>query len=216
MNTIGANLAVMAKDLEDAREKSDKLNKKGGKANAQKVDAATSKLESSNSQWESQAPFILETLQVLDEMRINQLRDLLTQLETHESDLAQRNQSVAAEVLGIMLEISTEQEVQSFAARTIAGKPTLEKRSTARQSIGQGSSLTPVTSAANEDDTSDHSAQHETKQGTRRIGQSRRRLGRDRTLTVNSPPRIIPPKKPDWHHAGPETTKHSWELWRFL
>ncbi len=164
MNTISANLTSMAKDLEDARDKSDKLNRKGVKANAQKVDAASAKLESSNSQWESQAPFILETLQVLDESRINQLRDLLTQLETHESDLSQRNQTAAADALAIILEVSTEQEVQSFAARAVAGKPPLERQTTARQSIsGPSTSLAPTTTN-NDDDASEHSGQ-EVKQG---------------------------------------------------
>jgi hypothetical protein len=40
MTTIQGNLASMARDLEDAQDKSDKLSKKGGKASALKVDAA--------------------------------------------------------------------------------------------------------------------------------------------------------------------------------
>ncbi len=90
IHTISANLHTMARELEDAQEKSDKLVRKGGKANAQKVDQATSKLESATQQWESQAPFIFETLQALDEQRINHLRDVLTQFETHEVDQATR------------------------------------------------------------------------------------------------------------------------------
>ena len=58
MHNISSNLGAIAKDLEDAQDKADKLNKKGGKASAQKVDAATSRLESASQQWESQAPFI--------------------------------------------------------------------------------------------------------------------------------------------------------------
>ncbi|KAL3965539.1 hypothetical protein ACCO45_002543 [Purpureocillium lilacinum] len=108
MHNISSNLGAIAKDLEDAQDKADKLNKKGGKASAQKVDAATSRLESASQQWESQAPFIFETLQALDESRINQLRDLLTQYQTHESDQAQRSQDIAVETLAVMLEINTE------------------------------------------------------------------------------------------------------------
>ncbi|RSM12864.1 hypothetical protein CEP52_002152 [Fusarium oligoseptatum] len=36
MNTMSNNLATMAKDLEEAQERSDKLSKKGGRANTQK------------------------------------------------------------------------------------------------------------------------------------------------------------------------------------
>jgi hypothetical protein len=166
MHTITANLTVMAKDLEEAKDKADKLNKKGGKANAQKMDLASSKLESASSQWESQAPFIFETLQALDELRINQLRDLLTQLQTHESDQAERNQTTAAETLAAMLEISTAQEIQGFVAKTVAGRPMLEKRTSTRQSsIAPGSSLAPPSSAPHDDDQSDHSGQNDAKSG---------------------------------------------------
>jgi len=48
--TIQTNLTSMARDLEDALEKSDKLTKKGGKANAAKVDMATQKLHAANGQ----------------------------------------------------------------------------------------------------------------------------------------------------------------------
>lgn len=140
MNTVYANLAAIAKDLEDAKDKSDRLTRKGGKASTQKVDAAISRLESSTQQWDSQAPFIFETLQALDESRINQLRDLLTQYQTHESDQAQRTQDSAVETLAQMLEISTEREIQNFVQKTTAGKPRLQTRATStRQSSIVGS-----------------------------------------------------------------------------
>ncbi|GJN76638.1 hypothetical protein PLIIFM63780_000124 [Purpureocillium lilacinum] len=134
MHNISSNLGAIAKDLEDAQDKADKLNKKGGKASAQKVDAATSRLESASQQWESQAPFIFETLQALDESRINQLRDLLTQYQTHESDQAQRSQDIAVETLAVMLEINTEREIQEFAQRTTAGRPSVPTRTSTRRS----------------------------------------------------------------------------------
>jgi hypothetical protein len=146
IHTITANLTSMARDLEDAKDKADKLNKKGSKASAQKLDLASSKLDSANSQWESQAPFIFETLQAVDESRVNQLRDLLTQFQTHESDMAQRSQLTAAETLAAMLEIDTAQEIQGFAERTIAGRPALEKRpSTRAASLAPSSTLAPPT-----------------------------------------------------------------------
>ncbi|KND92444.1 Suppressor [Tolypocladium ophioglossoides CBS 100239] len=134
MHNMSNNLSLMAKDLEDAQDKSDKLNKKGNKASAQKVDTTTSRLESASQQWESQAPFIFETLQALDESRVNQLRDLLTQYQTHEADQAQRAQDNAVESLAVMLEISTEKEIQDFAHRTTLGKPPVPTRTSTRRS----------------------------------------------------------------------------------
>src|SRR6266542_2643080 len=93
MTTIQGNLAAMAKEVEDAQHNSEKLSRKGGKASTQKVEAATSKLQSANQQWDSQAPFIFETLQALDERRLNHLRDVLTQYETHASDQVERNRA---------------------------------------------------------------------------------------------------------------------------
>lgn len=137
MHSISNNLSLMAKDFEDAQDKSDRLNRK--KASAQKVDAAASRLESASQQWESQAPFIFETLQALDESRVNQLRDLLTQYQTHEADQAQRAQDNAVETLAVMLEISTEKEIQDFAQRATLGKPPVPTRtSTRRSSVAAG------------------------------------------------------------------------------
>jgi hypothetical protein len=135
MNTISANLASMARDLDDAQDKSDKLSKKGAKANAQKVEAASARLESVSQQWQSQAPFIFETLQALDESRVNQLRDLLTQYQTHEADAAQQTQDHAAATLAIMLEISTETEVLSFAQKVTGNKRAPTRASTRQHSV---------------------------------------------------------------------------------
>jgi hypothetical protein len=163
IQTISANLQTMAKELDDAADKSEKLSKKGGRANAQKVDQAAARLESATQQWESQAPFIFETLQALDEQRINHLRDVLTQFETHEVDQATRTQAAAEEVLNVMLEVNTAQEIQNFVQRTTAGKPKVERRSMTRQP-------TPVTPTAappsiTGDDVSEHSGHRENAPG---------------------------------------------------
>jgi len=150
INTISANLQQMAKELDEAQDRSDRLSRKGGKANAAKVDQATSRLEAAQQQWDSQAPFIFESLQALDEQRINHLRDVLTQLVTHEVDQAARTQASAEDVLNTLLEVQTEQEIKNFAHKMTAGRPKLEKRTTSsrqaplRQTPSrQGSALTP-------------------------------------------------------------------------
>lgn len=164
IHTISTNLQTMARELEDAQEKSDKLTKKGGKANVQKVDQATSKLESATQQWESQAPFIFESLQALDELRINHLRDVLTQLETHEVDQATRTQAAAEDAVNFMLEINTSAEIQNFAHKVTAGKPKVERKSgpgpgtMSRQSTSAGPSpLAPPSGSVHDDDVSEHS-----------------------------------------------------------
>lgn len=128
MQTVASNLATMARELEDAKEKVEKLSKKGGKASALKVDTATARLESASSQWESQAPFILETLQALDEQRCNHLRDVLTQYETHEVDQSDRLRASANDALATIVEADTSLEIENFANRVTAGKPKVERR----------------------------------------------------------------------------------------
>jgi len=163
MQTISANLIAMAKELDDAVEKSEKLTRKGGKANSHKVDLAASRLDAATSQWESQAPFIFETLQAIDEQRINHLRDVLTQFETHEVDQATRTQATAEDVLNTMLEVSTEQEIQNFVHKTTAGKPKVERKTMTRQSsVVASSNLAPPSTSGHDDDVvSDHSVHRE-------------------------------------------------------
>ncbi|ROV99504.1 hypothetical protein VMCG_06422 [Cytospora schulzeri] len=120
MQTMSSNLSTIAKELEDAQEKVEKLSKKGGKANALKVDTANARLESASSQWESQAPFILETMQALDEQRCNHLRDVLTQLQTHEVDQTDRLRAAANDALTTILEADTSREVDNFVAKVTA------------------------------------------------------------------------------------------------
>ncbi|EFY96277.1 Fes/CIP4 domain-containing protein [Metarhizium robertsii ARSEF 23] len=133
MHNISSNLTAMARDLEGAQDKSDKLNRKGAKASSQKVDEASAKLESAAQQWESQAPFIFESLQAVDETRVNHLRDVLTQYQTHETDQAQRVQEIAAQTLAVVLEINTEKEIKDFVAGTVAGKPLAATRTSTRR-----------------------------------------------------------------------------------
>ncbi|KAK3687726.1 Muniscin C-terminal mu homology domain-containing protein [Podospora appendiculata] len=197
MQTISANLSTMSRELEDATEKSEKLTRKGGKANAQKVDQATSRLESASQQWESQAPFIFETLQALDEQRINHLRDVLTQFETHEVDQATRTQASAEEVLNTMLEVNTAQEIQNFAQRTTAGKPKIERRTVTRQSsVAGGSALAPpsITGHDNDDGVSEHSGHKEGQPESKIRSRIGTMLGRRRQSIHGGFGPLAPPK----------------------
>ncbi|TVY54391.1 Cytoskeletal protein syp1 [Lachnellula cervina] len=143
MSTVQGNLSTMAKELQDAQEKADKLSKRGGKASAQKVGQASSKLQTAESQWDSQAPFIFESLQALDERRLNHLRDVLTQFETHQADQVERNRITVEQTLSSLLEIDTAQEIRNWSSQTVAGKPITERK--ARQLSTSGSTGVPAT-----------------------------------------------------------------------
>ena len=117
------NLASIAKDLENAQSKTEKARIKGAK-----VEKATSEMEVAQSQWESQAPYVFEQLQALDETRVNQLRDLLTQYLTHEADNVERNRSGSELSLNALLSIETADEIKAFAARVTSGRQSLPGR----------------------------------------------------------------------------------------
>lgn len=128
IQNVQGNLHNMARELEDAREKSEKLSKKGAKASTHKVDLAASRLDSAIQQWESQAPFIFESLQALDETRMNQIRDALTQYGTYAGEHAQQLQADAEGVLNGLLDYQTSSEIHHFVSKTTGGRPKIEKR----------------------------------------------------------------------------------------
>ena len=126
MTTIQGNLAAVAKDVDGAHKRAAKLS--GGKSSANKVANATSDVQAANQQWESQAPYVFEQLQALDESRINHLRDVLTQLETHEVDLVERNRITAESCLNALLNVDASDEISTFVARISGGEPSLPPR----------------------------------------------------------------------------------------
>jgi hypothetical protein len=153
----------MQKELDEAQLKADKLGKKGGKANSLKVDNASQKLEIASSQWDSQAPFVFEKLQAVDESRLNHLRDVLTQYQTHEADQVERNRVTAETTLNSLLEVDTSQEIQNFARNTTQGKPKVE-RNARRTSSSAGSNTLPpppIPKVSTGDGGSEHSGRNE-------------------------------------------------------
>ncbi|KAI9886047.1 MAG: hypothetical protein M1823_002167 [Watsoniomyces obsoletus] len=128
LSTIQGNLSAMAKEVEMATEKTEKLKRKGGKASAAKVAAASSELENANSQWISQAPFVFENLQAADETRTNFVRDVLTQLQTHELDWIEQSRTTAEECLNELLNVEASNEVRAWAARATSGRPRMDRQ----------------------------------------------------------------------------------------
>jgi hypothetical protein len=123
MTTIQGNLNAMAKEVEKAQQKVDKLQGKGEKADANKVANATSDVDNARVQWQSQAPYVFENLQTLDESRCNQLRDLLTQLQTLEADQIQKSSSAPEQCLNVLLNVETQDEIQTFVLRAMSMAP---------------------------------------------------------------------------------------------
>ncbi|GAD99835.1 Fes/CIP4 homology domain protein [Paecilomyces variotii No. 5] len=127
MPTIQSDLSSLAKTLESAQKKAEKLKDKGPKA-ADKIAAAIQAVEEANQQWDSRAPFVFEQLQAVDESRSNHLRDVLTQLETHEVDQVERNRQTAENCLNVLLNTETADEIKTFAAKVSGGRAPVPRR----------------------------------------------------------------------------------------
>lgn len=138
ISTIQGNLAAVARDLDGAQKRAQKLA--GGKSNANKVANATSDVDAANQAWDSQAPYVFEQLQALDESRVNHLRDVLTQFETHEVDLVERNRITAESCLNALLNVNTADEISTFVAQNAGGDQNVPRRH-GNRSATTGSSI---------------------------------------------------------------------------
>jgi len=154
MSTMQGNLQALARDYDGSRKKADKLNQRGGRADSHKVANASSDFDNASQQWTSQAPYVFEALQAVDESRCNHLRDLLTQYETLEVDLVERNRKTAENTLNSLLNVETSNEIRTFASRNGAGtggrRPSATTRPSRSSRSGPSSAAAAVaaTSAA--------------------------------------------------------------------
>lgn len=129
MSTMQHDLANLAKELESAKKKADKLKDKGPKA-AAKTSSAVSAAQEVAQQWESRAPFVFEQLQAVDEHRLNHLRDVLTQYETHEVDQMERTRQSAESCLNALLNVQTDEEIRAFTTRVTGGRAPVSRTTT--------------------------------------------------------------------------------------
>ncbi|UJO21694.1 Cytoskeletal protein syp1 [Fulvia fulva] len=166
MSTVQGNLAAIAKDIDKAQQKSEKLQGKGEKAEANKVANATSDLDNARAQWDSQAPYVFEQLQALDETRVNHLRDLLTQFETLEADQVEKSRVAAESCLNVLLNVETKDEIKTWSLKALASKPAANRSNrasfmpTSTPSRGASSSANALSTIPSnpEDDASQYSA----------------------------------------------------------
>lgn len=145
MPGIQNNLAGLAKNVEAAQKKVDKAREKGAK-NADKLASAISSAEEVSQQWDSRAPFVFEQLQAADEGRLNHLRDVLTQLETHEVDHVERGRQAAESCLNVLLNVETADEIKTFAAKMAGNRrPVSPVRSRRQPSQAETPPAVPAT-----------------------------------------------------------------------
>lgn len=148
MSGIQSNLAGLAKNVETAQKKVDKAKGKGTKG-ADKLASAVTEADEINQQWESRAPFVYEQLQAADEGRLNHLRDVLTQLETHEVDQVERGRQAAESCLNVLLNVETADEIKTFAAKHTGNRMPLSPVQSRRQpSQAETPPIAPATPAA--------------------------------------------------------------------
>lgn len=120
MTNMQNDLMNLAKSLEAAQKKADKLKDKKSRGSAKS--SANAAVEDARTQWESRAPFVFEKLQAVDEHRLNHLRDVLTQLQTHESDQVERSRQSAESCLNALLNVDTSEEINTFALKASGGR----------------------------------------------------------------------------------------------
>jgi hypothetical protein len=124
MSTVTGNIQSIAKEFDNANKRADKLRDKGGKAAADKVASAASSVEDAKGQWDSQAPYVFERLQAVDEARLDNLRNCLTQFQTHVIEAATSMTSGAEECLNSVLNVQSAVEIQHFSMRAPGSAPT--------------------------------------------------------------------------------------------
>jgi hypothetical protein len=167
MATITGNLQSIGKDVELAQKKADKLKDKGGKAAAGKVASAASEVENAQGQWDSQAPYVFERLQAVDEERVDHLRNVLTQYQTHVTDCVTAAGREGEDCMNAILNVQTADEIKTYALRTTRGLPATPATSAAKRRMSRadappppppstdaGSSLAPVPSLPRPDELS--------------------------------------------------------------
>lgn len=153
MSNMQGNLTHIARDVDRARQKAERLQSKG---DSNKIASATSDLEATQAQWDSQAPYVFESLQSVDESRWNHLRDVLTQFQTHEIDQVEKHRVAAEQVLNILLSVDTADEIKTFVLQAAENRPATQASftpgvSAPSRSATAASSLGRTTSHASED-----------------------------------------------------------------
>lgn len=143
MKSLEVNLGAIAKSVDTAEERAEKLRKRGQKAKPQQVAETASAVSSAHSEWDSQAPFVFEKLEVADEARCHNLRDALTRFHTLRLDQAQSEMQAAEAALGLILDVSVAEEIKAFANKATLGRHKIERQQSRTGSRTPGHPSTP-------------------------------------------------------------------------
>lgn len=122
------SIQKIVKDMDNAHRKADRLRDRGSRANFDKVATATSSMEDAQGQWDSQAPFVFESLQVVDEARLDHLRSCLTEFQTYSSEVSTAVSTAAEESLNALLNWQTSVEIQHFTLKAPASVSMMRER----------------------------------------------------------------------------------------
>jgi chromosome segregation ATPase len=121
------SIQQILRDMDNAHKRADKL-KASGRANVDKVATATSSMEDAQGQWDSQAPFVFESLQAVDEARLDHLRGCLTQFQTYSSEVSTAVSAAAEDSLNALLNWQTSVEIQHFTLKAPSSVSQLRER----------------------------------------------------------------------------------------
>jgi hypothetical protein len=145
MGNVTGNLNAIARDVDSAEKRAEKLKDKAGKSNVDKVANAATSVEDAKEQWESQAPYVFEKLQEVDELRLEHMRACLTQFQTLASETHSSVGLAAEQALNSLLNVKTEDEITNFAKN---GPAEAEKTSLRDRRMSRPPTLTQLSSAA--------------------------------------------------------------------
>ena len=218
VTTVQGNLASLARDVEKAQQKTDKLQGRGDRPESSRVTNANSDLDQAQSQWDSQASHAFGELQDMDETRLNLLRDVLTQLETLELDHIEKGRVTAEQCLNMLLNVETADEIKTFAIRAVANKPIVNR--TQRESFMPASAPTPTpnrgasstsvptttrSAPAEEPTASAPDSQKGGFKGLKRLGTVMGRRNRDSKIYANPPPTMAESPDPSGRKSRMKT-----------
>jgi hypothetical protein len=149
ISTVQGNLAAMAREVEVAQKKADKLRDKGARHRRGRwpTPVLTSRAPANNGSHKHRSS---SSGCKLDETRLNHLRDVLTQFQTHEVDQVERNRLTAESCLNVLLNVETADEIKAFAVKTAGGRPGAAPKQKSRTTTG--GTLSPPTPSGLVDD----------------------------------------------------------------
>ena len=113
----------LAESYSSYEQQLEKLHRKPGK-NQQQMNIAQHSLDETRSQWESQAPYVLEQIQTADEGRLAYLKSALTTFVTVEEDRYKMSLKESEVILNSVLSFEPSNEVSAFANQVERGEAT--------------------------------------------------------------------------------------------